>query len=142
MIDQSKKIIRVRDVMKKEFDMIDGKKTVMEALRTMKHVETKSLIIDKRSKNDEYGMLLISDIAKNVLAKDRSPHRMNVYEIMSKPLLSIDPEMDIRYCARFLDRFGLSRAPVIEDGKVIGIVSFTDMVLHGLVEFEDNSDSL
>lgn len=142
MIDQSKKIIRVRDVMKKEFDMIDGKKTVMEALRTMKHVETKSLIIDKRSDNDEYGMLLISDIAKKVLAKDRSPHRMNVYEIMSKPLLSIDPEMDIRYCARFLDRFGLSRAPVVENGKVIGIVSFTDMVLHGLVEFEDNSDSL
>lgn len=137
MIDQSKKIIRVRDVMKKEFDMIDGKKTVMEALRTMKHVETKSLIIDKRSENDEYGMLLISDIAKNVLAKDRSPHRMNVYEIMSKPLLSIDPEMDIRYCARFLDRFGLSRAPVIENGKVIGIISFTDMVLHGLVEFEE-----
>ena len=82
MIDQSKKTIRVRDVMKKEFDMIDGKKTVMDALRTMKHVETKSLIIDKRSNNDEYGMLLISDIAKNVLAKDRSPHRMNVYEII------------------------------------------------------------
>ena len=142
MIDQSKKIIRVRDVMKKEFDMIDGKKTVMEALRTMKHVETKSLIVDKRSDNDEYGMLLISDIAKKVLAKDRSPHRMNVYEIMSKPLLSIDPEMDIRYCARFLDRFGLSRAPVVENGKVIGIVSFTDMVLHVLVEFENNSDSL
>ncbi len=137
MIDQNRKIVRVRDVMKKEFDMIDGKKTVIEALRTMKHVETKSLIIDKRNDNDEYGMLLISDIAKRVLAKDRSPHRTNVYEIMSKPLLSIDPEMDIRYCARFLDRFSLSRAPVVENGKVIGIVSFTDMVMHGLVEFED-----
>lgn len=137
MIDLNRKIIRVREVMKKEFDMIDGKMTVMEALRTMKHVETKSLIIDKRNDDDEYGMLLISDIAKNVLAKDRSPNRMNVYEIMSKPLLSVDPEMDIRYCARFLGRFGLSRAPVVENGKVIGIVSYTDMVLHGLVEFED-----
>ncbi len=137
MIDQNRKLVRVRDVMKNEFDMIDGKKTIIEALRTMKHVETKSLIIDKRNENDEYGMLLISDIAKKVLAKDRSPHRTNVYEIMSKPLLSIDPEMDIRYCARFLERFGLSRAPVVENGKVIGIVSFTDMVMHGLVEFED-----
>ncbi len=136
-MNPDKKVIRVRDVMKKEFDMIDGKKTVMEALQTMKHVETKSLIIDKRNDSDEYGMLLISDIAKRVLAKDRSPHRTNVYEIMSKPLLSIDPEMDIRYCARFLDRFSLSRAPVVENGKVIGIVSFTDMVMHGLVEFED-----
>ena len=137
MINPNKKVIRVRDVMKKEFDMIDGKMTVMEALRTMKHVETKSLIIDKRNDNDEYGMLLISDIAKNVLAKDRSPHRTNVYEIMSKPLLSIDPNMDIRYCARFLGRFHLSRAPVVENGKVVGIVSYTDMVLHGLVEFQE-----
>lgn len=137
MINPNKKVIRVRDVMKKEFDMIDGKMTVMDALRTMKHVETKSLIIDKRNDNDEYGMLLISDIAKNVLAKDRSPHRTNVYEIMSKPLLSIDPEMDIRYCARFLGRFHLSRAPVVENGKVVGIVSYTDMVLHGLVEFQE-----
>ncbi len=137
MIDQARNIIRVREVMKKEFDVIDGKMTVMEALRTMKHVETKSLIVNKRSDDDEYGMLLISDIAKNVLAKDRSPKRTNVYEIMSKPMLSVDPEMDIRYCARFLGRFGLSRAPVIENGNVIGIVSYTDMVLRGLVEFED-----
>ena len=130
----AKKVIRVREVMKPEFDMVDGKMTITDALRTMKHVETKSLIVDKRNDDDEYGMLLLSDIAKYVLAKDRSPDRTNVYEIMSKPLLSIDPEMDIRYCARFLDRFGLSRAPVVENGKVVGIVSFTDLVLHGLVD--------
>ncbi|MDH5611748.1 MAG: CBS domain-containing protein [Gammaproteobacteria bacterium] len=130
-----RKVVRVRDVMKKEFDMVDGKMTVMEALRTMKHVETKTLVVNKRHDDDEYGILLISDIAKKVLAKDRSPERTNVYEIMSKPLLPIDPKMDIRYCARFLERFGLSRAPVIENGKVIGIVSFTDLVLHGLVDF-------
>jgi predicted transcriptional regulator len=131
-----RKVIRVRDVMKTAFDMVDGKMTVMNALRTMKHVETKTLIVNKRNEDDEYGILLISDIAKYVLAKDRSPDRTNVYEIMSKPILPIDPEMDIRYCARFLDRFGLSRAPVIENGKVIGIVSFTDLVLHGLVDFD------
>ena len=133
---ESKKVIRVREVMKPKFDMVDGKMTVTEALKTMKHVETKSLIVSKRNDDDEYGMLLLSDIAKYVLAKDRSPDRTNVYEIMSKPLLSIDPEMDIRYCARFLERFGLSRAPVVENGKVIGIVSFTDLVLHGLVDLD------
>ena len=135
-MNAERKVIRVRDVMKAEFDMVDGKMTVMNALRTMKHVETKTLIVDKRNENDEYGILLISDIAKSVIAKDRSPERINVYEIMSKPLLPIDPEMDIRYCARFLERFGLSRAPVLENGKVIGIVSFTDIVLHGLVDFD------
>lgn len=132
-------IIRVRDVMKNQFDMVDGKMTVMEALRKMKHVETKSLIVNKRSDDDEYGMLLLSDIAKNVVAKDKSPDRVNVYEIMSKPLFSVDPDMDIRYCSRFLERFGLSRAPVVENGEVIGIVSFTDIVLRGLISFDESA---
>ncbi len=135
MINSENKLIRVREVMKKKFDMIDGRMTVMDVLRTMKHVETKSVIVDKRHDDDEYGMVLISDIAKKVLAKDRSPDRINVYEIMTKPLLTVSPDMDIRYCARFFEKFDLSRAPVVENGKVIGIISYTDMVLKGLVNF-------
>lgn len=135
MMSTERKIIRARDVMKLEFDMIDGRVTVMEALRTMRHVETKSLIVDKRHDDDEFGMVLLSDIAREVLAKDRSPDRVNVYEIMSKPLLPVDPDMDIRYCARYFEKFNLSRAPVVESRKVIGIISYTDMVLKGLVNF-------
>ena len=135
MMSSEREIIRVRDVMKKEFDMIDGRITVMDALRTMSHVETKSLVVDKRHDDDEYGMVLISDIARDVLAKDRSPDRVNVYEIMAKPILPVDPDMDIRYCARYFEKFGLSRAPVVENKKVIGIISFTDMVLKGMVNF-------
>ena len=124
--------IRVRDVMKTEVDMVDGMATVSEALATMRHVETKSLIVNKRHEHDEYGIVLISDIAKQVLATDRSPDRVNVYEVMTKPVISVDPDMDIRYCARLFEKFGLSRAPVIENREVIGIISFTDMVLKGL----------
>jgi len=129
-----KTVTQVRDVMKPGFDMIDGKMTVMDALRTMQHVDTKSLIVDKRNEDDEYGMVLLSDIAKQVLARDRAPERVNIYEIMSKPVISVPPDMDIRYCARMFEQFGLSRAPVIENGKVVGIVSFTDMVLKGIVD--------
>lgn len=129
-------IISVRDVMKTEVDIVDGKMTVMEALTKMKHVETKSLIVEKRNIDDEYGMVLLSDIAKDVLAKDRSPDRINIFEIMSKPVINVDPNMDIRYCARLFERYGLSRAPVVENKQIIGIVSFTDMVLKGLVAFD------
>ena len=127
-----RKPIRVREVMKTKFDMIDGMLTVADALRAMQHVDTKALIVRKRHDDDEYGMVLISDIARHVLAKDRAPERVNVYEIMAKPVISVDPDMDIRYCARLFERFHLSRAPVVEKGQVVGIVSFTDMVLNGL----------
>lgn len=136
MNEKNGKLVRVRDVMKAEYDMIDGKVTVEAALKTMQHTETKTLLVDKRHENDEYGMVLLSDIAKQVLAKDRSPARVNIYEVMSKPVLSVRPEMDIRYCARMFEQFGLSRAPVIDTGKVVGIISFTDMVLHGLCDLD------
>ena len=126
--------VAVRDVMKLKYDIVDGMMSVEEALKTMKHLDNKSLIVEKRDQHDEYGMVLISDIARLVLAHDRSPQRVNIYEVMSKPVVSVDPDMDIRYAARLFDRFGLSRAPVIENGKVVGIVSFTDMVLKGMVQ--------
>jgi len=129
---RERKLIRVREVMKTQFDMVNGMATVAEALQQMHHVETKSLIVDKRQEDDEYGMVMLSDISREVLALDRAPDRVNIYEIMSKPVITIDPEMDIRYCARLFERFGISRAPVVENRKIIGIVSHTDMVLHGL----------
>ncbi len=129
-----RKVIRVREVMKPQVDIVQGMMTVKDALATMKHIETKALIVDKRHDDDEYGIVMLSDIAKLVLATDRAPERVNVYEVMSKPVICIDPDMDIRYCARLFDKFGLSRAPVVENRKVVGIVSFTDMVLNGMVQ--------
>lgn len=127
-----RKIIRVKDVMKKKFDMVDGLTSVSQALKKMEHVDNKCLIIDKRHEDDAYGVVLLSDIAKQVLAKDRAPDRVNVYEIMSKPVVTVEQDMDIRYCARLFEKFGLSRAPVVNAGEIVGIVSLTDLVLRGL----------
>jgi CBS domain-containing protein len=124
--------IRVRDVMKPQFDLVDGMDTVQTALENMMHIGTKSLIVKKRNAEDEWGIVLLSDIARKVLAVDRAPERVNIYEIMTKPVITVSPDMDIRYCARLFSRFDLSRAPVVEAGEVIGIISHTDMVLKGL----------
>jgi len=126
-------IIRVRDVMKSDVDVVHGMLTVTEALQTMKYPDTRTLIVDKRHEDDEYGVVMFRDMAKKVLARDHSPDRVNIYEIMSKPVISVHPDMDIRYCTRLLDRFGLSRAPVLEHHKIIGLVSYTDIVLKGLM---------
>ena len=125
-------VIRVRDVMKTDVDVVDGMLTVTEALKSMKFPDTRTLIVDKRYDDDEYGVVMFRDMAKRVLSRDQSPNRVNIYEIMSKPVISVHPDMDIRYCTRLLDRFGLSRAPVLEHQKIIGLVSYTDIVLKGL----------
>jgi signal-transduction protein with cAMP-binding, CBS, and nucleotidyltransferase domain len=125
-------ITRVRDVMKPQFDMVDGLATVAEAMKAMVHIETKCLIVRKRHEDDEYGIVTLADIARQVLAVDRAPERVNIYEIMTKPVIQVSPDMDIRYCARLFSRLDINRAPVVEDGHVIGIVGYTDLVLKGL----------
>ena len=135
MSSRSKKLkITVGDVMKTRFDQIDGMMTIQAALETMQHIETKMLVVKKRHEDDEFGMLLISDVAREVLAKGRASDRVNVYEVMSKPILSVNPEMNIRYCARLFGRFDVSRAPVVKDNDIVGVVSLTDLVLKGMVQ--------
>ena len=125
-------LVRVRDVMKVDFDVVDGLATVADALRDMKHIETKALIVRRRNDNDEYGIVELEDIATDVLARNRAPERVNIYEIMNKPLIGIDPAMDIRYCARMFERYRLNRAAVVEAREVIGIVSYADIVIKGM----------
>jgi len=131
MID-NRIVIRVRDVMKTDFGTIDGIATVAEALKKMKMLKTAVLIVNKRHDDDEFGMVTSGDIARHVLAKDRAPDRVNVYEIMAKPVISVSPDMDIRYCSRLFANYNLVRAPVLENNQVIGMVSPNSLVLDGL----------
>ena len=128
-----RKVIRVEDVMAKDFAMVDGLITIKEAIKLYKHENVSALLVNKRHDDDEYGILLLSDIAKKVLAQDRPPERVNVYEVMTKPVICVDPQMDVRYCARLFDNFGLAMAPVLNNGEVMGIVGYNQIVLDGLL---------
>jgi len=133
----NRKVIKARDVMREKHIEMDGLATVREALNAMKADHSEVVIVKKRDEHDAFGIVLISDIAKKVLAKDRAPERVNLYEIMSKPLIPLDPEMNVRHCARLYESFGLSNAPVVENGQVIGIVSYSELVFRGLCELID-----
>jgi len=119
--------------MRTDITEIDGTIDVLSALKIMKKVGATSLIVKRRDEKDEHGLLLFSDIAKEVIAKDRAPERVNVYEVMAKPVLSVRPDMQIRYCARLFDNFGISHATVVENDKIVGIVSYYLLVLQGLM---------
>lgn len=117
--------------------IVDGLTTVHEGIKLAKQHKVKALIVNKRHDDDEYGIVLMNDIAKKVLAQNRSSKRTNIYEIMTKPALAVDPSMNVKYCARLFERFGISRAPVIEDGKIIGMVSYNNIVINGMAKDDD-----
>lgn len=124
-----KKIIKARDVMRTQFVEIDGLATVAEGITAFRNHEVEMLVVKKRDENDAYGVVLLSDIVKKVLAKDRAVNRVNIYEIMSKPVVSVEPEIDVRYCARLFSSFGLSHTVVSEGGKVIGIIGYKELLI-------------
>lgn len=128
-------IVTVADVMTQEFIMIDGLATVHDALAAMEAQSARCLIVEKRHEADEFGIVTMADIARKVIARDRSPRRVNVYEIMTKPLISVRPKMNIRYTAQMFDSFGLRLAPVLRRGEVLGIVSYYEIV-KGAIRIE------
>jgi len=127
-----KEYVPVRDVMKSDVETIDGLMTVSEAAEHMRAKKIGNLIVERRGEFDEYGLLSVRDIANKVIEPDRAPARTNVYEIMTKPVLSLDAQMNIRYAIRQLTQFNLHRALVLDQGKAVGVVTLRDMVLRYL----------
>jgi len=125
--------------MKTNFGTINRNATIAEALIEMKRLQTAILVVDKRDEDDEFGLLLVSDIARLVLAKDRASSRVNTYEIMTKPTVCVDPDMDIRYCSRLMSTFNLTRVLVVKDNAIVGTVNPSALVLEGLVAIEANN---
>ena len=120
----------VRAVMRPKPITVDGLATVREAINLMRQANISSLVIDKRHEPDEYGLVVVHDVAAKVIGPNLSPDRVNVYEIMSKPVVTVDAEMDVRYAIGLLTRFGLSRALVVDKGELAGLVTLRDLVLR------------
>ena len=122
--------VRVGDVMAPELYSIDGVATVADAMALMKSHDVEALVVNRRDETDEVGLVLASDVAREVIARDRSPERVNVYEIMSKPVLTLPPDMLTRYAVRLLVRFQVSRSIVVDnDRNPIGFVTLRDLVI-------------
>ncbi len=122
--------IRVSEVMKTEIRTIDPMSAVSDAMVEMTNSKVSSLVIERRDDKDEYGLIVIADIAKEVISQNRAPERVNVYEIMSKPTLTLDKDMDIKYAIRLLSNFGVSRGLVLDhERNLVGLVTLRDMVL-------------
>ncbi len=135
----AKPFTTVKEMMRPSPGIIDGLATVQEALDTMRRENVGALVIDRRHEGDEYGIIVLSDIAAKVIAENRSPARTNVYEVMSKPVLTVAGGMDIKYAIKLLSRFGLARALVTESGQLAGLVTLREMVFRFLPDA--NADS-
>ena len=122
-------IIRARDVMTKGVVCIDGMATAKEAAAKMRAEKTSYLLVNKRHSDDAWAILVVQDFIREVIIPGRSPASVNVYEIMTKPVITVPADMDIRYVARLIYRAGIQLAPVEDRGEPIGILSLSSLIL-------------
>lgn len=130
MVSDNTKIVRAKDVMQKTVTSIDGMATAKEAVAKMREQRINNLLVEKRHPDDAWGIIVVQDLIRGVILPGRSSEEVNVYEIMTKPVITVPADMDIRYVARLLYRAGIRRAPVEEGGELVGMISLSSLVLE------------
>lgn len=130
---KSNQLLRAKDVMTKSVVFIDGMATAKDAAELMRREKTDALIVKKRHPDDAYGILVVHDLIKGVVIPDNDSTEVNVFEMMTKPVISVPASMDIRYVARMLMRANIRRAPVEEKGEYIGMISLTSLILDNML---------
>jgi CBS domain-containing protein len=124
----------VREVMTRDPERIDGLAAVQEALDRMKARHISSLVVERRGAQDEFGLLLVSDVAREVIGQSRPLSRTNVYEIATKPAPTVDADMNIKYAIRHMARLELSHCVVLHGRYLVGVVTLRDMTLRYVEE--------
>jgi len=120
--------MKVKDIMSTRVITIDGMATAAEAAEKMKESKLHALIVERRNEYDAYGIVSQRDIVYKVIAKGLNPNSVHVHEIMTKPCITINPNLDVKYAARLMANTGISRAPVIYEHRLAGIISVRDIL--------------
>lgn len=114
--------------MSKELHFIDGMATIREAAVMMRQFRVEAILVKKRHDDDVYGLIAIQDIIKEVVIPGKSPDQVNVFEIMTKPVISVPGYMDVRYVTKLLVMSNIRRAPVEENGEFMGMISLNSLI--------------
>jgi len=123
-----------RDIMQTEVATVLPELSIQDAAALMRHQGVRSLVVEKDSEDDAYGLITYADIVTKVLAHGIDPAEIRVDEIMTKPLIVVNASLKVEMIARLFAHHRVGHAPVIEDHKLVGIVSMTDLVVEVITE--------
>lgn len=123
-----------RDIMQTEVATVLPELSVQDAAALMRHQGVRSLVVEKETDDDAYGLITYADIVTKVLAHGFDPAEVRVDEVMTKPLIVVNPSLKVEMIARLFAHHKVGHAPVIEHHRLVGIVSMTDLVVEVITE--------
>lgn len=120
--------MKIREVMTTGVEFINGDASVKDAMKRMLEHRITSLLVEKEDKGDQYGIITRKDILDRVIAREKNPNTIKVRDIMTKPVITVNPETDIIEIAKLMAEKNIRRFPVEENGKLIGLISNSDIL--------------
>lgn len=133
-MEQLKKIRNtpVKELMNTNILMIDGSKMVSEALAMMKKHDANGVMVRPRNEDDTYGLVTEKDILEKVIDPGEEiysdPWNTPCFKIMSKPCISVYPEMRLKYALRMMHQYKIRRVLVIDHNEVVGLLCEKDIL--------------
>jgi signal-transduction protein with cAMP-binding, CBS, and nucleotidyltransferase domain len=119
---------KAKDIVSNNLYFVDGLASVGDAVKMMKEHNVQALIIKKRDAADAHGIVTVFDIVEGVIIPERDLEEVSVYEIMTKPVLSISAHLNVKYVPRLMHNYGVRIAPVEENGEFIGLIDFSQFL--------------
>jgi CBS domain-containing protein len=126
--------MRMHEVMIKKLESIEANAPVYNAIEKMVDRRIRSILIKPKDERDVHGIVTARDIVFKVIGKNLDPNKVRIEEIASKPVISVDKDMDIDHVISLMNKFNIARVFVSEGKEIIGVVSLLDIMAAALIE--------
>ncbi|MCW3980611.1 MAG: CBS domain-containing protein [Candidatus Bathyarchaeota archaeon] len=117
--------LKIQDIMVKEVITVDERSTVKQAADIMNRFEIGCLIVTKDGK--AVGIITERDLLRRVVSEAKRPKSTKVLLVMSKPIIVVEPDMDLEEAARLMFKLKIKKLPVVGSGKLMGLVTLSDL---------------
>lgn len=125
-------MLTVADIMTRNATTIASGATVADAIELMQQGQIRALLVEHRSQDMPFGMVTERDIVYTVVARGHNAEQVLVQDIMRQPCISLDPDLTVQEASQMLSDTGMQRAPVVQDGLLLGVISVTDILMRGM----------
>lgn len=98
-----------------------------EAAKLMYDLHVSSLVIEKENERDAFGILTRKDLVETLCADLPGGDALLVQDVMTKPAITVPPELSLSHCLKLMRMAGVRRVPVVREGRLVGILSNSDV---------------
>ena len=121
------KELRVKDIMRTEIQAVTKDMTLVAAATMMRDNKVSSLVVEPEDDRDGYGIITRKDIVDALIEASLGGAFQLVEDVMTKPAITINPDMSIYNCQQMMRMIGVRRLPVVEGNDLKGILSNSDI---------------